>query len=376
MTVSLPAALRDDMPVVPHSRVRTRVLAWSAPAALGALYAHSIAAKSEPTVHAWQLIAIAIATWYVWALFTPLIERLSDRWPVRGSGMLRSTLQSVFVHLLAAVGFTLLQACATAFATGVVGAAPWAQVPRIVPEWFIVLLPAGTVVYSAVVAFRTVTVTRVRLQQRDHQARQLALQLRDAQLAALRAQLQPHFLFNTLTAITALVRDHETDRAAQALEQLSALLRSALRTDDRHEVPLREELDRLRHYLHIEELRLGRPIDVESDVSADAERALVPTWILQPVIENCVRHGFRGRTDPGALVVRAQVTAQRLTISVSDNGAGLAPDWERRVALGHGVSNSRARLAALHGDDADLRLSAATPSGTTAHLVLPFRTAA
>ena len=115
---------------------------------------------------------------------------------------------------------------------------------------------------------------------------------------------------------------------------------------------------------------------MESDVSADAERALVPTWILQPVIENCVRHGFRGRTDPGALVVRAQVTAQRLTISVSDNGAGLAPDWERRVALGHGVSNSRARLAALHGDDADLRLSAATPSGTTAHLVLPFRTAA
>jgi hypothetical protein len=269
--------------------------------------------------------------------------------------MLRSTLQSVFVHLLAAVGFTLLQACATAF--GVVGAAPWAQVPRIVPEWFIVRLPAGSVVYSAVVAFRTVTVTRVRLQQRDHQARQLALQLRDAQLAALRAQLQPHFLFNTLTAITALVRDHETDRAAQALEQLSALLRSALRTDDRHEVPLREELDRLRHYLHIEELRLGRPIDVESDVSADAERALVPTWILQPVIENCVRHGFRGRTDPvpGGACAGHGAAADHFGVRQRRRiGTGL----ERRGRVGSWC-NSCARLPHCTATT-DLRLSAAT----------------
>jgi two-component sensor histidine kinase len=364
--------LRDDAKSVPRSRLRTRLLAWSAPAALGVLYAQSVAATSEPTVSSWQLMVIALATWYVWVLFTPPIERLSDRWPVRGAGLLRSAL----VHLLAAVVATLLQACATALATGVVGAAPWSQVPRIVPEWFIVLLPAGTVVYAAVVAFRNVTVTRVRLEQRDRQAEQLALQLRDAQLSALRAQLQPHFLFNTLTAITALVRDHDVERATSALEQLSALLRSALRSDDRHEVPLGEELGRLRHYLHIEELRLGRPITVQSEVSIDAARALVPAWILQPVVENCVRHGFRGRSEPGSLTVRADVTSDRLTMSVSDNGAGLASDWERRVALGHGVSNSRARLAALHGDAATLELSAAMPTGTTARLTLPFRTAA
>lgn len=365
-------ALRNHAPSVPRSRLRTRLLAWSAPAALGMLYAQSIAASSEPAVPSWKLMGIALATWYVWVLFTPPIERLSDVWPMRGPGMLRSAA----VHLLAAVAFTLLQACATALATGVVGAAPWSQVPHIVPEWFIVLLPAGSVVYAAVVAFRTVTVTRVRLEQRDRQAEQLALQLRDAQLSALRAQLQPHFLFNTLTAITALVRDHDVERATSALEQLSALLRSALRADDRHEVPLDEELGRLRHYLHIEELRLGQPIAVHHEVSTDAQRALVPAWILQPVVENCVRHGFRGRNAPGSLTVRAFVAANRLTIAVTDNGGGLAPDWERRVALGHGVSNSRARLAVLHGDDATLQLSASTPTGTTASLTLPFRTAA
>lgn len=372
MPVLPPLLLRNDAPPVPRSRLRTRLLAWSAPAALGVLYAQSIAASGEPTVPAWQLMFIALATWYVWVLFTPPIEHLSDRWPLRGPGVLRGAV----VHLAAAAGFTLLQACATALATGVVGAAPWAQVPHIVPEWFFVLLPAGIVVYAAVVAFRSVTVTRVRLEQRDRQAEQLALQLRDTQLTALRAQLQPHFLFNTLTAITALVRDHEVDRATKALEQLSALLRSALRSDDRHEVPLGEELGRLRHYLHIEELRLGRPITVHSNVSAAAEQALVPAWILQPVVENCVRHGFRGRTEPGSLTLHADVAADRLTISVTDNGAGLATDWERRVSLGHGVSNSRARLAALHGDDATLQLSPALAGGTTARLTLPLRTAA
>lgn len=363
-------AAGNERPLVPYSRLRTRVFVWSAPALLGVVYAQSIATSTEPNVPAWKLMCIALATWYVWVLFTPPIERLSDRFPLRGGRRVRHGM----VHALAAVSCTVLQSVATAVSTGLVGAAPWSQVPRIVPEWFVVLLPAGSVVYAAVVAFRTVTVTRFRLEQRDRQAEQLALQLRNAQLAALRAQLQPHFLFNTLTAITALVRDHETVRAAQALEQLSVLLRSALRADDRHEAPLVEEIERVRHYLHIEELRMGRPVHVETHISEAAALAMVPAWILQPVIENCMRHGFRGQSTDCTLTLRAQVADERVTVVVADNGIGLAPDWERRVALGYGISNSRARLAALYGDAASLHLDSVSPRGATTSLTLPYRT--
>jgi len=356
---------------IPGASLRTRFTVWSAPAALGVLYAQRLGTQGDAGVSTWKLITIALATWYVWVLFTPWVERLADRWPLRGGRLMHPLL-----HLAAAVGFTALQAIATAMASGLVGAVALSMVPKIVPEWFLVLLPAGVVVYGAVIAFRQGSVSRVRLAQRERHSEQLVLALRDAQLTALRAQLQPHFLFNTLTAITALVRDGETTRAASALEQLSALLRSALRASDHHEVMLREEIDRLRHYAHIEELRLGRTIGLAIDASPGAMDALVPAWILQPIVENSVRHGFRPRPDAGAIAIEAHVTHEQLVLSVSDDGEGLPTDWERRATSGYGLSNSRARLAVLHGESAHLDIANAGPRGVCVTITMPYRTAA
>ncbi|GAB1343447.1 sensor histidine kinase [Gemmatimonas sp.] len=356
---------------VPSTRWRTRLAVWSVPAALGVLYAQRLGAAGEPGVPTWKLMVIALATWYVWAFVTPWVERLADGWPLRGA---RAVLHGG-AHLVASVGFIALQALVTALASAFVGAAPIGMVPAIAGDWFVVLLPAGVVVYGAVVAFRQATVTRVRLEQRERHAEQLMLALRDAQLSVLRAQLQPHFLFNTLTAITALVRDGEADRATAALEQLSVLLRSALRASDQHEVTLREEVDRLTQYVRIEEMRLGRPLRLVTHIAPTAERALVPAWILQPLVENSVRHGLRALPASGTLDVDARLREACLVVTVRDDGAGLSADWESRAALGYGLANSRARLAALYGDRGRLDIARGEVAGTSVTVVVPFREA-
>lgn len=336
---------------------------------LGVLYAQRLGASSEPQVPTWKLAVIALATWYAWVLFTPLVERLADRWPLRGSRFLPHAV----AHLLAAVCFAALQGVATSLGTAVVGAAPWTALPAIAAEWFLVLLPAGVVVYGAVVSFRQATVTRVRLEQRERHAERLMLALRDAQLSTLRAQLHPHFLFNTLTAITALVRDGDTLRASAALDSLSVLLRSALRATDRHETPLQEELHRLTQYIGIEEMRLGRPLTLSVQTDSLAEQALVPSWILQPLVENSVRHGLRAAPTSGTIEIEARVQGEVVEITVRDDGAGLSEHWEARAALGYGLANCRARLTALHGDRARLELRPGARSGACVMLSLPLR---
>jgi two-component sensor histidine kinase len=368
-TVSVPG-METDVPV-PGARWRTRLAVWSMPAALGVIYAHRVGATSDPGVPSWKLMVMALATWYVWAFATPWVEHLADRWPLRGA---RAVVHGG-AHLVASAGFVALQALVTSLATFVVGVAPLGMVPSIAGDWFLVLLPAGVVVYGAVVAFRQATVTRVRLEQRERHAEQLMLALRDAQLSVLRAQLQPHFLFNTLAAITALVRDGEADRATAALEQLSVLLRSALRASDQHEVTLREELDRLTQYVRIEEMRLGRPLQLTMHIAPLAERALVPAWILQPLVENSVRHGLRASPAGAALEIDAQLGDEGLVVVVRDNGVGLPEDWERRAALGYGLANSRARLAALYGNRARLDIARGDTSGTCVSVVVPLREA-
>lgn len=361
--------LVDAAAPVPGARLRTRLAVWSVPAVMGVLYVQRLGAAREPGVSTWKLMLIGLSIWYAWVLFTPIVERLADRWPLRG----RRLAWHVALHLSGSVVFTALQAFTAFLSSALLGTAPWSLVGFVVVEWFLVLLPAGVVVYGAVVAFRQATVTRVRLEQRERHAEQLMLALRDAQLTALRAQLQPHFLFNTLTAITALVRDGDSVCAASALEQLSVLLRSALRASDHHEVPLHEEVARLGPYLRIEEMRLGREVLFTADVPADAADALVPAWILQPLVENSVRHGLRTSTKGGVLQLTARVAADALHITLRDNGTGLAPNWEQRATLGYGLSNSRARLAALHGERAVLEVRHAAPHGVEVTLVLPYR---
>ncbi len=212
-----------------------------------------------------------------------------------------------------------------------------------------------------------------RVKERDVQAVELVAHLNRAKLDALRLQLQPHFLFNTLNAISTLV--HRDARAADELiGDLSDLLRLSLLTTD-HEVPLARELELLDRYLAIEQTRLGDRLRIVRAIEPAATAALVPTFVLQPLAENAIRHGLEPRSTPGTITISARATAQALHLSVADDGVGLATD-QLTARRGIGLANTEARLQALHGPAAKLELITPPEGGLRVEITLPYRTAA
>ncbi|HLT47743.1 MAG TPA: histidine kinase [Rubricoccaceae bacterium] len=219
------------------------------------------------------------------------------------------------------------------------------------------------------------------LRYREHQAEaaRLEAQLAEARLSALRMQLNPHFLFNTLHAVSALV---ERDPAGVRLmvARLSALLRHVLDGSPAQEVPLRDELAFLRLYLDIQRVRFQGRLEVVEDVEPAALDALVPNLLLQPLVENAVEHGVSRVEDGlGRVEVRARIEPSpdgpdRLVVTVRDNGPGPGPSGTR--GSGVGLANTEARLAALYGGAAGLRLAAAPDGGASAVVTLPYHTAA
>ncbi len=211
-----------------------------------------------------------------------------------------------------------------------------------------------------------------RSQDRDRQALALTASLNQARLDALRLQLQPHFLFNTLNAISTLVH-RDPDAADELISDLGGLLRASLENKD-HEVPLAREIELLDRYLAIEQTRLGGRLLIVRDIDPTAAAALVPTFLLQPLAENAIRHGLEPRATPGTLTLSARRAGDQLHLSVTDNGVGLATPDSRTARQGIGLSNSKARLRALHNGRARLELISPPTGGVRVEVVLPYLT--
>jgi signal transduction histidine kinase len=213
-----------------------------------------------------------------------------------------------------------------------------------------------------------------RYRERERRATELEGQLARAQLEALRMQLHPHFLFNTLNTIAALI--HEQPEAAdRTLTRLGELLRFSLDRTDTHEIPLRQEVGFLRRYLEIEQARFGDRLRVRIEVPAELEGALVPALVLQPIVENAIRYGVEQREGAARIAIRAARRADRLELTVCDNGPGLPSGANAFPCEGVGLSNTRSRLRHLYGDCQSLELRPAEGGGLEARLTLPFRAA-
>jgi LytS/YehU family sensor histidine kinase len=182
-------------------------------------------------------------------------------------------------------------------------------------------------------------------------------------------QLNPHFLFNSLNAVSVLVREQNTRAAARMLELLGDMLRQVLRTDQPHQVSLAEELRFVEQYLAIEQVRFSDRLRVEWRIEERARGALVPAFVLQPLVENAIRHGVAKRADAGRVEIQAEIAGDRLRLSVRDDGAGV----DERTAEGVGLSNTRERLRTLYGEEADLTLHSVAEGGSEAVVTLPFR---
>jgi len=224
--------------------------------------------------------------------------------------------------------------------------------------------------YWALVAFVHALDYHRESQEREITAAQLQAQLAEAQLEALQRQLHPHFLFNTLNTISALMH-RDVHAADEMLVQLSDLLRLTLDRVGTQQVPLKDEIDFLWKYLEIEQRRFGDRLQVNIDVDPEVLDTLVPNLILQPLVENALRHGVGPRVGPGRIDVTARQTGEVLTLAVRDNGVGLSPDKLNAFHSGVGLSNTRSRLENLYGDRHRFEFQTPTGGGLLVTIVIP-----
>jgi len=339
---------------------------WTVPTLLSVLETVMFARMAHRPIAMWRAFVGEAPQWYSWALFTPAIVRLGERFPLRRP--LRAS--NVAAHVVA----SLVASALTALADAALNA--WVRPSdrgffATAESWFLGTLAATTLAYFAIVAVSYALAGAARLRERERRAAELETQLRDAQLAALRMQLQPHFLFNGLNAIMALVRDGDTDRAVRALSLLGDVLRAAVNAGDGHETTLAQEIEFVRRYLDIERLRFGDRLRVTIDVPPQLAGARVPTFVLQPFVENALKHGVLRERAGNEIVIVASRDNGALRLGVRDDGRGLPADAPS--GAGVGIANARARLARMYGDAARLTVAdAADGPGVAVEITVPF----
>ena len=321
--------------------------------------------RGEPL--AWARAGLIWIVWAaVWAALTPIALRLAARFPLQRPYVLRA----ILIHGVASALCGLANLALFALAAPVIGATQveptWiGTLSRLLGTTFLLNLPVYWLIVAAAHGERLVRTAR----ERDRRELRLEAQLADARLQTLRAQLQPHFLFNALNTISVLMHEN-VDSADRILLQLSALLRRSLDGNEAYEVTLGEEIDFLESYLEIEQARFGGRLSYQVLVPDEVLEARVPTLILQPLVENALRHGIATRAGPGRVEIKAHRHGDVLRLSVSDDGRGLPEAATERV----GLANTRARLQLLHADRQRFEVRNSDDGGVIAEIELPWRT--
>lgn len=327
-------------------------------------------ARHRPFNWQWDIYH-EVVYWLIWAAFTPLILGAGRRWPLAPGTLPRAILPHLGVMaplapaqivttytahylLLAAIG---LRPATTlgAWLGGLGGGIVWGTFTAFLYYWVILGVHAAVVYQRMYQAQRVATA-------------ELEGQLAQARLEALRLQLHPHFLFNTLNAIAAYVGT-DPDRARRMIARLGELLRRTLDDGAAPEVPLQRELDLLAPYLEIQRIRFGERLQVHVDVPAAARAALVPTLLLQPLVENAIEHGVSQRSAGGTVRLQAACVGDLVRLEITDDGPG--PDGGDD---GIGLANTRERLARLYGSTHRFTLGAAGATGTVVSIEIPLRT--
>ena len=310
---------------------------------------------------------------YLWALLTPLIGKICGRWRFEG----KRWPATLAVHL----GASLVFACAAKLAWDAMVVALLDFPVGYYKKGFSFerlaislngALDLGLTAYFLVAAAWYLADYYSRYQQKQREAIALERELAQAELRALKMQLNPHFLFNTLHAISALVVASPQD-AEQMIARLSGMLRASLDTSGQQEVPLEQEIRFLHLYLDIEQMRFRDRLQVRIAIDAEAAGALVPNLLLQPLVENAIRHGIERITGQGCIAITARRDGASLVLSVADNGVGLDDGESAPDGFGVGLRSTRGRLQRLYGARQSLVLRRRTEGGVEAVVILPYQ---
>jgi two-component system LytT family sensor kinase len=344
--------------------------------------------KKQPTFM--EMLVWEFPYWLLWAALSPLIFKITRRYRIeRGRGG-----KSLAVHLCACVLLSFIHRAAyllIGWMFNVVAYQPIPTLPDLFNFLFFFNMPTALMSYATILLVSHALDFYEQYQEVELKASHLKdelaeaqLQIAQAQLQALKMQLHPHFLFNTLNSISALL-DEDVEAADEMLARLGDLLRLTLTNSGAQEVALQEELEFLRCYLEIERVRFQDRLTVHMDIDPVSLDALVPNLILQPIVENAIRHGIASRIAPGRIEIRAARAGDMLQLQVKDNGPGIRNKSIQNQSIqmqaeavvtnreGVGLSNTRARLKQLYGVRHRFELSDAVGGGLLLTIEIPFR---
>ncbi len=325
----------------------------------------------------WQHLATYLIAGCVWFVLTPLVLWLGRRFSLERMHWTGWTL----IHIFLGAALVLLNFSMESVPYLLLGIYPHLMTSFVATMRFVII----TSFHSAFWMYWTILAMQYgfgwyrKYEERKSEALRLELQssrlqsqLMQAQLSALKMQLQPHFLFNTLNAIMVLVRQQKSGEAEQMLSRLSDLLRCVLDDGDAQEVSLRHELEFVQLYLSIEEARFRDRLGIEIAPQPETLDAAVPHMVLQPLVENAIRHGIGRSASAGSIRISARRVENRLEIKVHNDGPGLASPGTGQTR-GIGLANTRARLSQLYGDAAGLSVENDAGGGVTATVLLPWQ---
>ncbi len=328
--------------------------------------------RAEKMLHSWtRLFSTLLLSWLVWALATPFVLRLGRKYPpVRFK-----PISTWAIHAGACAAIGLISAAWEALLLEQLNPMLKSPAPGPFRSVFLdtlyneVLLYLS--IYAALLAISYILESKQRMIRQQIETARLNEQFSKAQLDALRRQIEPHFLFNALNAIAGLVREKRNDAAVTMIVGLSEFLRKVVDTSDQHEVPLGEEVQFLQKYLEIQKVRFADRLQLSVDVPEELFAASVPSLILQPVVENSIKHGIAKELRGGWIRVSAFRSNGQLTLRVYNDGPGLPAEWDNSKS-GIGIANLRSRLRAMFGDAFEFSLRN-QDAGVEVLISVPFR---
>ena len=341
--------------------------AWTAVAIVDGLAGYFLRLSLGQPAAFWQVFRRPLTEQWIWAALTPAVFLLTARFPLAQPRLVRA----LAVHCAAFLTLSAIH-CIVADAIG----SPLADRPSdyqgsLLRLRFLEEIYSDIWMYWPLVCIRALMDSHARIRRRETEAARLEALLAGSQLALLRAQIQPHFLFNTLHSISTLARI-DPEGAQDLIADLAQILRASFADPSTQETTLQRELELVDCYLRIQRKRFSDRLSVDYRIAPETLQAALPALMLQSLVENAVIHGISRSNRPGTITIRARRDGERLTLEVHDDGAGLSASFEP----GLGISNARMRIQRLYGQGHSLQVTGAPGCGATANVSIPFRVAA
>lgn len=335
-----------------------------------------VASISRGRPIAWvEIVCFELIYWLIWGLFTPAIFSFVRRYRILPPRRTENALKALGFGLMVAPLQVTLEAVVNNLIAWRALHHPTEEVLRrlaSMPRIILIESFTGFVTYAVIVGCFYAFDYYQKFRERELKAAQLEGRLAQAELQNLKTQLQPHFLFNTLHAISVLMQEN-VPAANRMLVRLSELLRTTLESAGAQEVTLKQEMEFAQRYLEIEQTRFQDRLSVKIEVDPAALDALAPSLLLQPLVENALRHGIARHAGAGLLEIRARREGDKLRLQVRDNGPGLQTDANGEMVKGVGLSNTRARLDQLYGSAHSFEIGNAEEGGALVTVTIPFR---